>query len=613
MKRFWKSSLLLVLLSVLLFVGFVGCSSEGEIESTPEPTPEVMEMPVSEEVTEEEPGPFPELIEAVMYMSPIVMEEFSIAGMTIAIVDAESGFTWTQGFGYADVENQVHVDKNTVFSVASISKTFTAVAVMQLVEEGILDLDTPLIEYLPEFSILPSPELGGDYRNITPRMLLTNTSGIFPAFMGYDWNTVGTYDPGYLNNMLENLSRYAMVAPEDSVFTYANNGFDVLGILVAELTGEDNYFDDFVSYMRQNIFEPAGMAHSSFAVDDIRAYLATPHLDAETPDTFLYTNALPTGGLFSSAYDMSRFMHIMLRGGGDLLSPSSVDQILTAHDFDFSASIGFMGYGLGTMHRITGHGFEFVGHGGTLPHYHSEMVFDVESGIGVFVSINTLNGMPVTAAIAPDILAEAVAEKTGELNLQPDRADPAAIPIELSVEELEAFTGLFLSAISYFIVELDDDGVLNFFTSDNPEFPMPLTPMSDGSFFSEFLERVWFDEVVQHDEEIIVLRLGNLGIGASAIGVDKELYIASDQFIDDWVGDFIPEPEGNRASVVTSFHYGVDVFGIAYFQSVNMHIVAGNALPASTEDWFESHRNIERDENGVVIAFEQAGMRFVRQ
>jgi len=542
------------------------------------------------------------------------MTDLSIAGMTVAIVDAETGFTWLQGFGYADAATGAPVNQHTVFPIASISKTFTAIAVMQLVEDGVIDLDTPIVEYLPDFFIAPSPT-GGDYRNITVRMLLSHTSGILTNLLGYGFFTTGAHDPDYLNNMLTHLANYAMVSPENTMFTYANNGFDLLGILVAELTGTNNFFDDFVAYTQANIFEPAGMTRSSFILTDALApYLAAPHVDATTVDTFLFTNVLPTGGMLSSAYDMARFMHIFLSGGGDLLSATSVQQMVTEHNFDFSLSLGGVRYGLGTMHMMLESGFRTIGHGGTLVHYHSDMVFDLESGIGVFVSLNSITGLPVPSVIAGALLELAVEEKTGTAPRQAPRADPAATPITLPLSQLEARTGLYVGS-DYFLVTLDETNALTLIIPALPALPpLPLTPMSDGSFATELLGRVWFNPVEHEGETGFALSIGNLGLAPAAFQADPDDFLANDEFTAAWTGAFVPQNQGNHVSMSTHWVFGVDAFGFANLHMVNLHnFNPTSPLPIGAGAWYAGLiQDIETGADGVVTAFTAIGLRFVR-
>jgi len=353
-------------------------------------------------------------------LAPLFMAEFSIPGMTVAIVDAQRGFTWMQGFGYACTTQGIPVDEHTVFGIASVSKPFTAIAVMQLVESGMIDLDTPIIEYLPNFSMQPSPGFDSDYRNITTRMLLTHTSGMGAQFYltsiwDYDYFSLGGHSPEFMNLFLDNLAQYYLEHPEDEVYYYSNNGYVLLGILVAAMTGEDNFFDDFVRYTNEHIFEPAGMTRSSFILTDgLMPYLARPYVDIETPEEYIFPNGLPTGSMVSTGYDMARLMHILLNDDGKLLAPGTVERMMQPHDFDFS-DVG-MEYGFGFARVTTANGLQLVGHDGQWNHYGASMLFHVDSGLGVFVAINGEFGRAHGVALLTNImlLENAVMEKSGQ-------------------------------------------------------------------------------------------------------------------------------------------------------------------------------------------------------
>ena len=352
-------------------------------------------------------------------IAPSIMEQYSVPGMAIAIVDVNNNFTWTQGFGYADTTRGILVDENTVFGIGSISKTFTAIAVMQLVEDGIIDLDTPIVEYLPDFSMRISPEIGGDYRNITTRMLLTHTAGIFNQvdltedLFKYNYVSFEEHKSYYMNAFLEIIAQYYLESPEGTVYSYSNNGYNFLGVLIAAMTGADCIFDGFVGYTNENIFVPAGMARTSFALDErLMPYLALPYADANTPDGYVFSNGLPAASMVSTAYDMARFMHLLLRDDGALLASGTVEYMMQPHDFDFYG-VG-LEYGLGFATWATDGGLLKVGHNGARMHYQAFMFFDMERGIGVFVATNSFFGMQHFAASAMgELLLEKAALEIG--------------------------------------------------------------------------------------------------------------------------------------------------------------------------------------------------------
>ena len=561
----------------------------------------------------EQAGVFDSAIMTAVLSAFAYMDALSIPGVSIAIVDTEKGFTWTRGFGHADIQNNVYVDGNTLFGVGSISKTFTAIAVIQLVEKGIIGLDEPIVKYLPGFSIDPSPEFGGDYEKITARMLLTHTSGIMSNFLGYSGTTYNTYNAAFFDSFLELLATCFMATPEGEVFTYNNNGFNLLGFLVAAMTGDGNYFDDFAGYAEENILKPAGMTRSTFTIgSSLMPYLAKPYANADTPGQLILMNGLPAGGLFSTANDMARYMHILLNDDGKLLAKGTVGQMMKLHDFDFSTSIGGLGYGLGFMHQTGMDGFETVGHGGAIIHYYSEMSFNQDSSLGVFVTVNSMTGLQAASAMATFILQTAVMEKTGTVKRIPSKADPDAKPATLSAVELAGFTGLYAGSTEYYVMEVGEDGMLYMHLPTVPDFPpLLLTPMSDGSFDS-IIGRLWFELIGEGDEQEMVLRMGDLNFHMIAARVDKEHFLPGEDFAP-WIGTFVPQPAENEASLVSAFRFGIDGFGFAIMESIQiMGVTTVSPISATDKSWLTGFENIVFGDDGAVQSFEVMGMEFVR-
>jgi len=556
-------------------------------------------------------GEFAATTAAAIALVTQMMEQFSIPGVTVALVDAETGFTWTQGFGYADTETGRLVDAYTMFPVGSSAKPFTAMAVMQLVEQGIIDLDEPIVTYIPEFSQLPNPLVGGNYENITVRMLLSNTSGIVNNVMA-GMSTAGRHYPNIMNNFLEVLPTQHMDTVESTRFIYANAGWTLLGILVARMAGYDNYFDGFISYTNQNIFEPMGMDMSSFEITSRHMpYMAMPYDYAGLRTELGFTNALSAGSLVSNANEMAIFMHTILGGGTyndtRVLTEASVNQMLTLHNFDFSLSPQ-MRYGLGFLHLTHIDGFQTVGHGGTILQHHTEMVFNRESSIGVFVSTNSVSGMFGASAMGSAILQSAIMEKTGTLPLLPTIADADATVIELSEEELQVFEGFYVVAGDMWIIETSGSA-LSVNSYGMPGMEITLTPMSDGSFDS-IIGRLWFEEM--HGE--IVMLQGDHKIGLVGSRADKDIFAATDDFTQ-WLGTYYPVPvvEGEVFTILSKTfainEWGLSVvimdtvYGISqtspFFQYDGIWFVGTNPLTFTMED--------------DVASFDFLGATFVRE
>ena len=493
-----------------------------------------------------------------------LMEATGVVGLTMAIVDAETGFTWTQGFGFADSIQGRPVDEFTLFQIASISKPFTAIAVMQLVEEGLINLDSPVVNYLPEFSIRPSTALGGDSNDITVRMLLNNTSGITSNYF-YGFLVAGEENyPDSMNNMLEWLQTRELSFPAGATWEYANAGWTILGILVANVMGYENYFEGFVNYTNENIFARIGMETSSFEFPQGFSNIAMPYtIDGEQYVIF-NSGSAGAGAMLSNAYEMARFMHVFLSGGvtesgEQLLLPETIAYMVQDHTSDVLPVDGAVSYGLGFI--ITrGFGFEAVGHNGLLETYISEMVFDLETGLGVFVSSNSVLSATFVSHLAHTVLATAITEKTGvspiphidtpEQQLVP--LDMDAVPVELTEEEFAhwvEFLGLYdWAAAGIWELQLIDG--LFVWTIAGTE--IYLTPMSDGTFDS-FIGRYSF-EFVDGDAVATINHDGIVTSGVRLVIIDD---ITTPEDLAEWIGDynFVPQFENDLPllSVVSIF------------------------------------------------------------
>jgi len=436
-------------------------------------------------------GDFPATRQVAAATAAELMEILSIPGMSMAVVDIDSGFTWLESFGYADVANQVLVTEHTLFNIGSTAKVFTSIAILQLVEAGILDLDEPIVTYLPEFSMLPHPVYGGDYRNITTRMLITHTSGVH-EYSGDGFVTPYGHDKTAMNRLMPLLANMHMQNEEMNRMTYNNTGYALLGILVAALTDSVNYFDGFVRYTQDSIFTPADMVSSSFEITQrTRPYLALPYDDATTPsELILYVGTTSAGGMVSNALDMAQFMRIMLSGGGNILSEESVLAMAEIQDLDIiypTFGPGNMQMGLGLMSLPRPGGFVTTGHAGGLQHT-TEMFLDFDNGIGVFVSSNSITGATAVTHLALAALSTAVYEKTGAPPVQTVNLDDRDRFVPQDLQELLGWYTMLGE-----LILTDDDTLL--FPAAMGILPLELTPMDDGRFGTELGAEAHFEEV----------------------------------------------------------------------------------------------------------------------
>ena len=225
-----------------------------------------------------------------------------VPGVSVAVVE-NGQYEWGAGFGYADLENNAPASEHTLFRLASISKSLTATAAMQLWERGQLDLDAPVQNYCPSFPQKPWP--------VTTRELLGHLGGIRHYKSGsQDDPEVG--NTKHFNNPIQAGMKFfendPLLSQPGTQFHYSTHGFTVVGCVIEGASGAK-----YIDFMRQNVFGPAGMEHTQtddrFAIIPYRtrAYDKTDSGAVRNADFLDSSYKIPGGGWLSSAEDMARF------------------------------------------------------------------------------------------------------------------------------------------------------------------------------------------------------------------------------------------------------------------------------------------------------------------
>jgi CubicO group peptidase (beta-lactamase class C family) len=242
-----------------------------------------------------------------------LMAAEAVPGASLAIV-RDGALVYADGFGYRDLASQAPATADTVFGIGSCGKSFTALAVMQLAERGLCQLDQPVSELLPEFR-LPA---AWDGTPVTIEQLLSHTSGL-PLLPALEWS-LGWAEPGAPMNSDDDLLAYIATIEQRPAgrpgqrMSYSNDGFAVAGMLVARLSGLS-----YADYMTEHVFAPLGMTRSTLADpttlgwDDVTSlYDYDPQAETPTP---VHKPSWPTpttngaAGLHrSTANDMARYM-----------------------------------------------------------------------------------------------------------------------------------------------------------------------------------------------------------------------------------------------------------------------------------------------------------------
>ena len=529
------------------------------------------------------------------------MELASVSDFSLAIVNSNTGFSWTHTMSDA-------TDADTIFHLGSIAKTFTAVAVMQLVEQGLLDLDTPIVEYIPEFSTNPSASGEGNYRNITARMLLSHTAGIYINDLG---SGAITYDGHYQRYMNEFLGRFAntrMVREEGTAYEYANNGFMLLGILVARLAGHENYFEGFNQFMLENVFEPMGLTRTSFVVtEELRPYVAGVYTMAGMQQQFQYWNSLSTGTMFTTANEMVSLMTMFLNdgyyNGNQILTPQSVNQMFTDQ-----TGTGHYGLGIAFMGDPAGSGFTAVGHNGGMIYNFSAMFINREHGIGAFAASNSNTSQGLNEVLAGAVLGTAIAEVGGEPTPLASHIDPEAVPVEMDAEELEALAGLFLIAggMSHLFVDFAEGQL--YLRIPAQDLLLALTPMSDGHFSTELGIPFW---LISDNDGNVTLAQGENKYAIAGARADTAQFIPDEDFMENWYGFTFKayKEQDFYVFLIPTVVFGVTEDGFAYSDNVIINMPQGTTLIM-----------LESMDSDVELLYEDGeyffnywGLRFVRQ
>lgn len=319
------------------------------------------------------------------------MEEFKFVGATLSIVK-DNEVLLSKGYGYSDPERRIPVDPDrTLFRPGSISKLFTWTAVMQLVEQGKIDLHADVNEYL-DFEI-PAQlhQTGREAQPITMAHLMTHTPGFEDRGEGLfllekeKMQTLGDYLKNYLP---------ARVFPPGTVMAYSNYGTALAGYIVERISGQL-----FEEYVEEHIFGPLGMEQSTFRQppDELDGELARAYNYARGEyheGGFEYIQGRPAGSLSSTAADMSRFMIAHLQEGfyaGARILEEETAREMHRQQFAHHPKLDGMTYG---FIESTYNGRRAITHGGDTLLFHSGLFLLPEEKLGLFVSYNGGSFLP---------------------------------------------------------------------------------------------------------------------------------------------------------------------------------------------------------------------------
>jgi CubicO group peptidase (beta-lactamase class C family)/D-alanyl-D-alanine dipeptidase len=329
------------------------------------------------------------------------MELKQLPALSIALVD-DQHVVWAAGFGQRDPEQNLPATAATVYRVGSVSKLFTDLAVMKLTERGLLSIDAPVTDYVPDFR--PANPYS---KPITLRQLIAHRSGLVRE------PPVGNYfDPTSpsLADMVASLNRTSLVLEPGAKTKYSNAAIATVGYVL-----ERTQKQPFASYLRKNLLEPLGMTRSAFeplpelTKDLAKAVMWSYHGREFQAPTFELGMA-PAGSMYTTVTDLARFLSVLFAGGRGIVKPETIEQMWTPQFAAKDAKTGFgIGFQLGELD-----GRRRVGHGGAIYGFSTELAALPDEKLGVVVVISRDVTNAVATHFADTALRALLAVKQGK-------------------------------------------------------------------------------------------------------------------------------------------------------------------------------------------------------
>ena len=406
------------------------------------------------------------------------------AGITsIQYAMMDSGEIVESGVGgvYSKQENRLLTTEN-LFGIGSTSKMFTTAAMMRLADQGKVDLDRPVTDYIPEFTMADAR-----YKDITVRMLLNHSSGLMGS----------TYGNGFLfddadtqahDTLLADLATQTLKADPGAFSVYCNDGFTLAEIVIERVSGMS-----FTDFIHQEITDPLGMAHTKTMQDDfdrssiVRTY--NPYApDQETPTDAV--NIIGTGGVYATAEDLCRFAQIFT-GEADVLTDASREATFHKEYADgqwLDVENNTVGYGLGwdsvDLYPFNLYGIQAVTKGGDTLLMHNSLIVLPEYGLSAAVS-SSGGSSAYCQMLATSLLLDQLEEK-GIITERLSALDSFTPAEQTALDaDMKQYEGLYGDSTSLMRLTMDDAGTLTLTNAYAPTQAQTYIYCGDGLFKHE--------------------------------------------------------------------------------------------------------------------------------
>lgn len=363
------------------------------------------------------------------------MHKHNVKGLSIALIDDQT-LVWADGFGYADVEKKLPATLETVYRIGSISKVFTAIEIIKLWGEGRIQLDSPLNEYIPDFSI------NSRFPNASPitlRSLLAHHSGLPSNYI----KGMRVSQPDTLSELVDKLKNESLVSPPQTTYKYSNLDYSLLGRVIENIRG-----GDFSSIMQQDLLKPLGMERSSFLMTpDIDKFLSKGYRNGKSiPLTDLRDK--PAGSMLSNVVDVSRLMKFIFAGGKTdeqrLIYSERLNEMFQpqfgGHPLDFGTEVG-LGWMLNGL-DVPG-ADKIAWHDGEYPPFFASILILPSQKLGVIILANSDEAKSFVNQVAVKAMELALEAKYG-IKSHPVEINNKLKPVALTLPMLKQYEGNYV-------------------------------------------------------------------------------------------------------------------------------------------------------------------------
>jgi CubicO group peptidase (beta-lactamase class C family) len=362
------------------------------------------------------------------------MKRYNVPGVAVGVY--WQGHEHLRGFGVTNIDHPLPVDADTLFRIGSTTKTFTATAMMRLVEQSKVDLAVPARKYLPAFELTDEAVA----KSVTVRQLLNHSAG----WLGDDYGDFGRGDDA-LARYVAGMKQLPQLTPPGQVFAYNNAGIVVAGRVIETVTGKP-----YETALQELVLSPLGLKHSGFFTDQLIGENISASHDVEKDRAVVMTGSWvfprsidSTGGLISSAREQLAYMRFHLgdgkgADGKQVLSPQSLKAMRSNPGPGGTVTIEIDGVCVGFWQRRTAEGVPVFQHGGSWGGQNSDFFFVPDRQFAFTVLTNSTSG--------PRLLAE-LGRSGWALNQFCGLSNPPAVPKAQPAARLAAYEGRYESQV----------------------------------------------------------------------------------------------------------------------------------------------------------------------